>query len=143
MAYDMSIKEFLNQAFELDHFIKAKQEELDELRERAKSVPTANYSRERVQGGERSDRVANTAAAIVDLERVITADIDEYFRMKQDIYNVIESVETPRLKLILQLRYANFKKWDEIQEIIEITDLRYIFRLHNDALKEAEKNRPA
>lgn len=139
----MSIKEFMNQAFELDHFIKAKQEELDELRERAKSIPTVDYSRERVQGGERSDRVANTAAAIVDLERAITADIEDYFRVKGEIYDVIESVEKPRLKLILQLRYANFKKWEQIQDIVEITDLRYLFRLHNIALDEAEKNRPA
>lgn len=139
----MSIKEFMNQAFELDHFIKAKQEELDELRERAKSIQTVDYSRERVQGGERSDRVANTAAAIVDLERAITADIEDYFRVKGEIYGVIESVEKPRLKLILQLRYANFKKWDDIQEILEVADLRYMFRLHNEALNEAEKNRPA
>lgn len=139
----MSIKEFLNQAFELDHFIKAKQEELNELRERAKSVPTANYTQERVQGGERSDRVAKTVANIIDLEQALQTDLNSYFHVKREIHQVIESVAKPRLKLILQMRYANYKKWEEIQDALDISDLRYVFRLHNDALKEAEKNRPA
>lgn len=139
----MTIKEFLNQAFQLDQLIKSKQEELQELRERANSIPIPDWTIERVQGGERSDRVAKTAAAIVDLERELQDDLDSYIQVKSEIHRVIEAVEKPKLKLILQMRYANYKKWEEIQDALDVSDLRYLFRLHNDALKEAEKNRPA
>ncbi|NPV89545.1 MAG: DUF1492 domain-containing protein [Firmicutes bacterium] len=80
---------------------------------------------------------------MVDLEQELQNDLDSYIQVKSEIHRVIEAVEKPKLKLILQMRYANYKKWEEIQDALDVSDLRYLFRLHNDALKEAEKNRPA
>lgn len=136
----MTIKEFLNQAFYLDRLIQVNKDELKRLRSVADSIPSPDLSSERVQGGERSDRIGNTVARIVDLECEIQADIDEYIRVKCDIRRVINGVSKPKLKLILQERYLNFKKWEQIQDVVEITDLRYLFRLHNAALDEAEKS---
>lgn len=138
----MSIKEFLNQAFYLDRLIQANKDELERLRSVADSIPSPDLSRERVQGGERSDRIANTVVKIVDLERQIQADIDRCVQARTDIRRVIDAVDKPKLKLILQERYLNFKKWEQIQEVVEVTDLRYLFRLHNIALEEATKNNP-
>lgn len=135
----MSIKTFFNQAFYLDRLIETNKCELERLRSLVESVPIPNLSKERVQEGERSDRIANTVAKIIDLEKQIQADIDHYIQVKTDIRRVIDTIEKPKLKLILQERYLNFKKWNEIQEIVEITNLRYLFRLHNFALEEAIK----
>jgi hypothetical protein len=137
----MSIKAFLNQAFYLERLIKANKGELERLRSLAESVPMPDLSKERIQGGERSDRVANTVAKIVDLEKEIQADIDHYVQARIDIRRVIDAVDKPKLKLILQERYLNFKKWEQIQEIVEVADLRYLFRLHNLALEEAAKSK--
>lgn len=100
---------FLNQAFQLDQLIKSKQEELRELRERANSIPIPDWTKERVQGGERSDRVAKTVASIVDLERELQDDLDSYIQVKNEIRRVIDAVKKPKLKLILQMRYANYR----------------------------------
>ncbi|NPV89544.1 MAG: hypothetical protein HPY50_02055 [Firmicutes bacterium] len=51
----MTIKEFLNQAFQLDQLIEANKCELERLRLLAESVPIPDWTKERVQGGERSD----------------------------------------------------------------------------------------
>jgi hypothetical protein len=61
--------------------------------------------------------------------------------VEKHIRRVIDTVEKPKLKLILQERYLNFRKWSDIQEIVEVADLRYLFRLHNFALEEAEKSK--
>jgi len=137
----MSIKAFLNQAFHLDSLIEANKCELERLRSLAEAVPIPDLSKERIQGGERSDRVANTVAKIVDLEREIQSDIDRCVQARTDIRRVIDGVEKPKLKLILQERYLNFKKWSDIQDIVEVADLRYLFRLHNVALEEAAKSK--
>ena len=137
----MSVKTFLNQAFHLDRLIEANKCELERLRSLAESVPMPDLSKEPVQGGERSDRIANTVAKIVDLEKEIQADIDRCVQVRTDIRRVIDTVEKPKLKLILQERYLNFRKWSDIQEIVEVADLRYLFRLHNFALEEAEKSK--
>ncbi|MEA5135377.1 MAG: DUF1492 domain-containing protein [Candidatus Fimivivens sp.] len=138
----MSIKEFLNQAFYLDRLIQANKDELERLRSVAESISSPDLSTERVQGGERSDKVANTVTKIVDLEREIQAENDRYIRARIDIRRVIDAVDKPKLKLILQERYLNFKKWEQIQDIVEVVDLRYLFRLHNTALDEAIKKNP-
>jgi hypothetical protein len=137
----MSIKEFLNQAFYLDRLIQSNVDELERLRAVAESISSPDLSTERVQGGEPSDKVGNTVVKIVDLEREIQNEIDRYVQAKRDIRRVIDGVDKPKLKLILQERYLNFKKWEQIQEIVEITDLRYLFRLHNVALEEAGKSK--
>lgn len=136
----MSIKVFLNQAFHLDRLIEANRCELERLRSLAECIPMPDLSQKPVQGGERSDRIANTVVKIVDLEKEIQVDIDRYVQVRTDIRHVIDAVEKPKLKLILQERYLNFRKWSDIQEIVEVADLRYLFRLHNFALKEAAKN---
>ena len=130
----MSIKKILNQAFYLDRLIQANQCELERLCSFAESIPMPDLSNERVQGGERSDRVAKTAATIIDLERLIQADIEHYIRVKHEIRCVVDAVDKPKLKLILQERYLNFKKWEQIQDILDISDLRYLFRFLNLAL---------
>jgi hypothetical protein len=136
----MGIKQFLKQAFYLDRLIRANENELERLRSVAESIPLPDLSAERVQEGELPDKVANTVTKIVDLEREIQVENDRYIRVKQDIRLIINAVREPKLKLILQERYLNFKKWKQIQETVEIADLRYLFRLHNIALEEAAKS---
>jgi len=137
----MTIKAFLNQAFYLDRLIEANKCELERLRLLAESVPIPDLSQERVQGGEQSDHVSKIVASIVDLEREIEAENERYIQARKDIRRVIDAVKKPKLKLILQERYLNFRKWEQIQEILEISDLRYLFRLHNLALEEATKKK--
>jgi hypothetical protein len=113
----MSIKKFLNQAFYLDRLIQANRDELERLQAVAESISCPDLSAERVQGGERSDKIGNTVAKIVDLEREIQYENDRYVQARKDIQRVIDAVSKPRLKLILQERYLNFKKWEQIQTV--------------------------
>lgn len=134
----MTIKAFLNQAFYLDRLIEANKCELERLRLLAESVPIPDLSQERVQGGEQSDYVSKIVVSIVDLEKEIQVDIDRYIQVKQDIRCVINAIKKPILKLILQERYLNFKKWQEIADDTNYS-LQRLFEIHNEALREAEQ----
>jgi hypothetical protein len=87
-----------------------------------------------------TDKTANTITKIIDLENQIQTDIDNYIQTKINIKKMIDQIEKPKLKLLLQERYLNFKKWEQIRQTLQITDLRYIFRLHKTALKQLKTN---
>jgi hypothetical protein len=137
----MSIKQFLNQAFYLNQLIETNKEKVRELKELAASIGSPDLSRERVQSSGHSDKVGDTVVKIVDLEAVIQSDIDRYIRVHSEIYALINAIEDNRLKLILQKRYLMFEKWDVIAAEIGLEDVRWIFRLHNRALKEVTKKK--
>lgn len=130
----MNIKQFLNQAFHLNGLIESNKLELEKLRELAASVPAPDLSKERVQTSGTVDRIGNTVALIVDLEAEIQADINRYVKVKKDIRRVINAVTDQKLKLVLQERYLNFKKWEQIAVDMNYT-MRRITQLHGEALE--------
>jgi hypothetical protein len=134
----MSVKQFLNQGFHLNQLIQTNQEELRRLRELAVSIQSPDLSSERVQTSGRSDRVGDIVAKVVDLEADIQRDLVRYITAQHEIRRLIYAVKDDRLKLILQKCYINFQKWERISEDLDI-DLRYVYRLHNQALQEATK----
>jgi hypothetical protein len=135
----MSIKQFLNQAFYLNKLIEANKLELFRLRELAASVGSPDLSKDYVKSSGNTDKIGEIVARIVDLEDVIQADIDRYIKIKADIRALIANVENDCLRLVLQKRYLNLGKWEQIAVSMNYSVMQ-IWRLHGKALIEAAKN---
>lgn len=70
---------------------------------------------------------------IVDLETEINAEIDKLVEKRKEIEGIIRAVEDNILRTLLEYRYINGKKWEEIALMMGY-DYRYIFKIHGKAL---------
>lgn len=138
----MSIKEFFEQALNLNDLIKENERELERLRELSVSVSSPDLTNENVQSSKQNDRIGSTVSLIVDLEAEIYKENERYLQIKKEIRCMINTLNNYKLKLILQKRYLESKKWELIRKELSVSDIRYLFRLHSKALKEiAKKNK--
>lgn len=83
-------------------------------------------------------RMGETIAKIIDLESEIDRDIDALVDLKREIMRVVNSVESAEYRTILEMRYLQFKKWEQIALLMS-TDLRWVYRMHGRALKEVQQ----
>jgi DNA-directed RNA polymerase specialized sigma subunit len=134
----MIVKDYLKQAFYLDRVIKANRDELERLRSVVEAVPSSAHSGNSGQAGTKNDRLVGLTARIIDCEREIHSDIRKYINLKFEIREKINSVSDLNLRLILQKRYLNFQKWEEIAVDTGVS-FRHVLRLHKRALTEFEK----
>lgn len=135
----MNAKQYLKQAYRLNEMIKSNQEELSALRESASSIAGIDYSKDKVQSSKSSGDAGfvNVVAKIVELEDSINADIAKCISLKNEIRTVINNVQDADEKLLLRLRYINFKTWDEICEELYVS-LRTVHRVHAAALEKID-----
>ena len=70
---------------------------------------------------------------IVDLETEINAEIDKLVEKRKEIEGIIRAVEDSTLQTLLEYRYINGKKWEEIALMMGY-DYRYILKIHGKAL---------
>jgi len=135
----MTVKEFLNQAYEFDKDIESNKLQIERLRVIAEYVSVPESVKIHGQSFKKSDHLENTVALIVDLEAEIIDDIQKYVRAIKDIRRVVNAIADQKLKLILQNRYLNFMKWNEIADNFGCS-VRRVLQLHGFALIEAEIN---
>lgn len=132
----MTPKQYLQQAYLLDEKINSRLRELEQLRRLEASVQGVDLTRERVQCSRRfRSQVENIAQKIIDLEQRINSEIDRLLELKLEIRKVIESVDNATEQLLLRLRYIEYKRWDEIAEIMGYSK-RQVTRLHGYALQK-------
>lgn len=132
----MKAKDYLSQAYKLDHRIDCKLRQTENLRDLATRA-TASIHAERVSGTKQRSPMENAIVKLIDLEHEINSDIDRLVDMKREIAVVISKLSSPSHKILLELRYLEGKTWDEIAKAMDY-DLRWIYRLHGKALKEIE-----
>lgn len=133
----MNVKQYLRQIWRLDNIINAKLDQVTELRSLAEKITSQpRHDATQVVGG--SDRISDIVSKIVDLETEINKSIDELIDLKQEIMALIDSMPNDDYKLLLTLRYLNYKTWEEIAVEMNYT-YRWIHVLHGRALAEFEK----
>ena len=76
---------------------------------------------------------------IVDLETEINAEIDKLVGKRKKIESVICAVEDSTLRTLLEYRYINGKKWEEIALMMGY-DYRWALRLHGRALSAVDEH---
>lgn len=131
----MTAKQYLRQAYHLNELINSHIKELEQLRLISTSVPSTDFSKERVQGGQLpGDKIANIVGKIVDLEKQISAEIDDFIDLKKEIHDAIDAVKNPKERLVLRYRYIEFLTWEQTAERMNYSIMQ-VHRIHSNALK--------
>lgn len=130
----MTAKQYLQQSFILNAKIESYQMELEQLRALSTSVSATDLSKERVQTSGTKDRIGEIIANIVGYENTIQERIDQLVNLKREINERIQAMPDDDSTAILQKRYVNFLKWDQIAFDLN-KDIRWVFRLHGKGLK--------
>lgn len=134
---NMNVKQYLRQVWRLDNTVNAKLEQLELLKSLVTKV-TSTLVDDRVQESKSHDKISKLICKMVDLEKEITNDIDKLVDLKREIMHKIDSIPNEDYKILLTLRYLNFKTWEQIA--VEMNyDYRWIHRLHAKALTAFEK----
>lgn len=129
----MNAKEYLSQAYRIDQRINSKLEQVMSLRDLLgkanvtltgmPKTPTPN-----------PHSMEDIIVKMVDLESEINDDIDTLVDLKAEIMRCIKRVDNPEYQTLLELRYLCFKRWEKIA--VEMGyDLRYVYKLHDQALE--------
>ena len=133
----MTAKEYMEQARYLDMQINSKIEQVRTLNELATKVTTV-YSDMPHSPNKNTGRMEETIAKIIDLEHEIDRDIDALVDLKQEIIHIVNSIESAEYRTILEMRYLQFKKWEQIALSMS-TNLRWVYRMHGRALNETQQ----
>ena len=128
----MTIKEYLSQAYRIDQRINSKLEQVSSLRElavKATSTLSDTYS----SGSGNKQKMEGVIVKIIDLENEIDEEIDRLVDLKQEIVSLIKKVKNPEYQTLLELRYLNFKTWEQIASEMHYS-IQHTFRIHDKAL---------
>lgn len=133
----MNAKQYLRQVRRLDNIVNAKLKQVEMLRAITTRM-TANLTTDKVQESNIPDKISTLICKIVDLEKEITNDIDKLIDLKIEIMRKIDSIQNDNYRLLLTLRYLNFKSWEQIAVEMGFT-FQWVHELHKRALIEFEK----
>ena len=126
----MTAKEYLLRAWEIDKRIDARIEERERLEARLTSPRMTNLTGMPRGGG--SDWT-NAVIAVSELSQEITKEILDLCRIKREVIEAIDAVEDRDYRRVLELRYRNYMKWDDIAKAMRY-DVRNVYILHGKAL---------
>lgn len=134
----MQAKQYLKKIKRLDSFVKAKQEELEEIRIRAESIGSIDYSADRIQTSPNPDKLANSIINLIMQEKKYDEAIQNLYALKAEAEERIECIPNEDYKLLLTLRYLRFKTFEEIAVEMGFT-FQWIHELHKRALIQFEE----
>ena len=135
----MDAREYLSQAYHIDLRIKSKLLQLESLNSLATKA-TATFSQIPPGGTRNVHRTENIICKIVDLEIEINADIDRLIDMKRELREMIESVQKVEYRTVLELRYLNYRKWEEIAVAMGYR-LRNVHYIHDKAIEYLDREK--
>ena len=131
----MNAKEYLSQAFQLDQRINSKLEQVSMLRDLALKT-TSVLQADKVQSTKQQSPMESALVKLISLEEEINDDIDQLIDLKRELANFVAEIENPSYQLLLELRYLGGSTWEEVASMMGY-DVRWVYRLHRKALKEA------
>ena len=134
----MTLKEFLNQGYHAKARIRAKEERIENWRQIAESITAPVRGDGGVQHSP-SKKIENCVANIVDLQNEIKEEIAAFVQAEREVGRFIKEApldETDRF--IMELRYLNYKKWEEIAVELNYA-YRWIMRRHKRAIAVLEE----
>lgn len=134
----MTKKQFLSQAFYIDNQINTTREEIQRLRDMLQDI-TSHLKDDCVQQSKKADKVGEIVASIVDLEEEYLADVENLLITKKVIHETIATVERTDLRLLLEMRYIHFHKWERIACDLNY-GWRHVHKLHALALEKMALN---
>lgn len=134
----MTVKEYLEQIELLDIKINQKQAQLEELRLLAFGDKSPSIDKPQVQSSPVGDKMENAVIKYVDAAKEISALIDRYVAVKQDIIDEIHSLKNKDYIDLLYKRYVDYMSLGEIADEMNYSYSR-IRHLHGSALEAFKK----
>ena len=129
----MTPKEYLKQAYRLDHRINSDIAELGRLREMSTSISSSSLG-EKVQTNRNTDApFVKCLERIYSLEEKINEEIDLLVNLKEEIRSVIDMVSNTDERMVLRYRYIHNYTWEQIGDVLG-ADSRTVRRWHGQAL---------
>ena len=130
----MTAKQYLRQAYRLNELINSDIQELEQLKALSRSISSPNLSG--MPSGSRKQEApfVNAIMKIVDLEKVINAEIDRLVDLKKEIRDKLFQIKDKNERLILQNRYLLFHTWEQIAEELNFTP-QWVQEIHKRALE--------
>lgn len=129
----MTAKEYLKQAYRLDHRINSDIAELGRLREMSSGISSPGFG-EKVQTSHSGDApFVKCLERIYDLEEKINNEIDLFVDLKDEIRGVIDTVPDTDERMVLRYRYIHNMIWEDIGDELK-ADSRTVRRWHGQAL---------
>ena len=129
----MTPKEYLKQAYSLDHRINSDIAELGRLREMSTSISSPSLG-EKVQTNRNTDApFVKCLERIYALEERINEEIDLLVNLKEEIRSVIDMVSNTDERMVLRYRYIHNYTWEQIGDVLG-ADSRTVRRWHGQAL---------
>lgn len=133
----MNTKQYLNQVRRYDRMISNKLSEIYQLKTLATSISVATDV-DRVQSSGSKDRMGNTVARLVDLQRETEKLIQIYTEKRQAIILQIDDITDVNYYDVLFHRYIEGKTFEAIAGDMHYS-WRQVVRIHDDALMEFER----
>lgn len=93
--------------------------------------------REQMQATEQAEENNCGAANALRYTMQIQERTEMLFSVKLELFECIMRLENRAHRVLLTLRYLSFLTWEEIAQLMEV-DVRHVYRLHREALSEAE-----
>ena len=129
----MTPKEYLKQAYRLDHRINSDIAELGRLREMSTNISSPSLG-EKVQTNRNTDApFVKCLERIYALEEKINEEIDLLVNLKEEIRSVIDMVSNTDERMVLRYRYIHNYTWEQIGDVLG-ADSRTVRRWHGQAL---------
>ena len=129
----MTAKEYLRQAYRLDHRINSDLAELERLRSMEGSISSPSLE-------EHFNPNRNTEAPFIrclekiwDLEQKIKEEVDKLISLKEQMRDVIDAVQNTDEQMVLRYRYIHNMTWEQIGDELR-ADESTVRRWHRRAL---------
>ncbi len=130
----MTVKEYLRQAYRLDHRIDSDISEMERLREMACSIGAPGFEEHYDPNHPTEAPFIRALEKVWKLEEKINAEIDRLVDLKAQMRGVIEAVSDPDERMVLRYRYIHNMTWEKIGDVLH-ADRTTVYRWHNTAIR--------
>lgn len=130
----MTVKEYLRQAYRLDHRIDSDISEMERLREMACSIGAPGFEEHYDPNHPTEAPFIRALEKVWKLEEKINAEIDRLVDLKAQMRGVIEAVSDPDERMVLRYRYIHNMTWEKIGDVLH-ADRSTVYRWHNTAIR--------
>lgn len=131
---------YLSRYKNLDREIYQKREQIIKWRSEAEKVTTILSDMPKAKSKEIQDKNAEVVAKILDLTMDMKNDLLRLVDLKREIEAVIDTVEDPVQRLVLEKRYIDCKRWEKIMKELNYS-YSHLDRIHRQAINLLEIKR--
>lgn len=133
----MDVKEYLKELIKIQVLIKSKTEMIKLLSSKAE-YKGINYGDDSGHTSGTTNPAEEILLKILGKEQELAIEVDKYSKMLTTAMSLIDSLENPQHIQVIYKRYLQNKRWENIA--VEMNrDLRYVYKIHGEALVSLQK----